>query len=452
MAKKCYVGVDNFKTRTLPSGYTQIDYIESSGTQYIDTGFKPNQDTKFVIDCYFLESNTGTDHHIASVNNSSQYYALRAKADLTGFAHRYYNTALANVASDSLYGRHTFVRDKNKTSIDSGTQTTATYGTFQITNTLPISCFKNASGATSGFSKLRIYSCYIYDNGTLVRDFVPCKNSGGVAGLYDLVNGVFYTDAAGGSFAAGATHGYKAREVKKMRTGVSNVARNVRKGYIGVNNVARLFFQGGLKLREYNEGDIVYLNESGKPVAFYVAKHNYESGLNGAGRTLLVRKDCYDKRGWNDASGGSNTYATCDLNKWFNNTYVKLFDSDVQSAISTTKFSYTVGGKKATVQTLSRSVFALSVTELNVTYSYANTEGSALPIAEILKIAYYGGSAVDQLTRSADKRTDREFYLYVKKDGTASNSWPNYNYYSRPAFTLPETTAFDASTNEFLGV
>ena len=36
-------------TMALPSGYTQYEYIESSGTQYIDTGFKPNQDTRVVM-------------------------------------------------------------------------------------------------------------------------------------------------------------------------------------------------------------------------------------------------------------------------------------------------------------------------------------------------------------------------------------------------------------------
>ena len=39
------------------------------------------------------------------------------------------------------------------------------------------------------------------------------------------------------------------------------------------------------------------LMNSGLP--FYLAKHDYESGLNGAGRTLFVRKDCYDERKWN---------------------------------------------------------------------------------------------------------------------------------------------------------
>ena len=48
----------------------------------------------------------------------------------------------------------------------------------------------------------------------------------------------------------------------------------------------------GIHLNTITPGAILYLNESGSPVPFYIAKHDYESGLNGAGRTLVVRKDC----------------------------------------------------------------------------------------------------------------------------------------------------------------
>ena len=34
----------------LPSGYTQLEYIESTGTQYIDTGIKANLNTKAILD------------------------------------------------------------------------------------------------------------------------------------------------------------------------------------------------------------------------------------------------------------------------------------------------------------------------------------------------------------------------------------------------------------------
>ena len=43
----------------------------------------------------------------------------------------------------------------------------------------------------------------------------------------------------------------------------------------------------GKQLSDYAEGDIVKINENGTPVEFYVAKHNYQTRLNGTGRTLL---------------------------------------------------------------------------------------------------------------------------------------------------------------------
>ena len=57
----------------------------------------------------------------------------------------------------------------------------------------------------------------------------------------------------------------------------------------------------------------VKLKENGVLVEFYVAKHNYESGLNGSGRTLLVRKDCYDQRQWHGSN--VNAYATSAIDK-----------------------------------------------------------------------------------------------------------------------------------------
>ena len=42
----------------------------------------------------------------------------------------------------------------------------------------------------------------------------------------------------------------------------------------------------GTSLGNIDEGTIITLNESASPVEFYVAKQDYESGLNGAGRTL----------------------------------------------------------------------------------------------------------------------------------------------------------------------
>jgi hypothetical protein len=45
---------------------------------------------------------------------------------------------------------------------------------------------------------MKLYSLKIWDDGTLVRDFVPCTDENGKPGLYDTVNGQMYYNMAGG--------------------------------------------------------------------------------------------------------------------------------------------------------------------------------------------------------------------------------------------------------------
>ena len=183
-------------------------------------------------------------------------------------------------------------------------------------------------------------------------------------------------------------------------------------------------------------GSIVKLKENGVLVDFYVAKHDYENGLNGSGRTLVVRKDCYDTRQWHTSN--VNAYATSAIDTWLNSTYKNLLDADIRGVIGTTKIKYTPGNGNTTVGTLERAIFLLSVTELGRSASYANTEGTALSIASSLQIAYLNGSAVVQWTRSPyTSSTGRACCLYT--DGGVGLSSCYGTRGSRPAFTLPST-------------
>lgn len=182
-------------------------------------------------------------------------------------------------------------------------------------------------------------------------------------------------------------------------------------------------------------GSIVKLKENGVLVDFYVAKHDYENGLNGSGRTLVVRKDCYDTRQWHTSN--VNAYATSAIDTWLNSTYKNLLDADIRGVIGTTKIKYTPGNGNTTVGTLERAIFLLSVTELGRSASYANTEGTALSIASSLQIAYLNGSAVVQWTRSPNTGgTYRACCLGTSGD---VNYYCDSTYGSRPAFTLPST-------------
>ena len=183
-------------------------------------------------------------------------------------------------------------------------------------------------------------------------------------------------------------------------------------------------------------GSIVKLKENGVLVDFYVAKHDYENGLNGSGRTLVVRKDCYDTRQWHTSN--VNAYATSAIDTWLNSTYKNLLDADIRGVIGTTKIKYTPGNGNTTVGTLERAIFLLSVTELGKTASYANTEGTALSIASSLQIAYLNGSAVVQWTRSPYTYSTNYAY-YLSTDGDVGGGGCYFTGGSRPAFTLPST-------------
>lgn len=196
-------------------------------------------------------------------------------------------------------------------------------------------------------------------------------------------------------------------------------------------------FSKGIPLSTITPGAILYINESGSPVPFYIAKHDYESGLNGAGRTLLVRKDCYDKRAFNREN---NAFSGSSMDTWLNNTWLKLLDADIQAAISKTKFYYTTGNGNNTVTTIQRAVFLLSVTELGQSSGDVNTEGTALAsaVCSQLAIAYYDGSATVQWTRTPSTR-DTIYVFAMRTDGGLQKNKSSGFKGSRPTFTLPDT-------------
>lgn len=185
------------------------------------------------------------------------------------------------------------------------------------------------------------------------------------------------------------------------------------------------------------EGSIVKLKEDGKLVEFYVAKHNYESSLNGMGRTLVVRKDCYTPtKQWNDSA--VTVYASSAIDAWLNSNYKNLLDTDILGVIRSTKFKYTLGYGNTTVGTLQRAIFLLSGTELGGSANWCNVEGTALETARLLQIAYYNGSTVNQWTRSPSKDSTVES-VYFTNHGYIYYNTCHFAYGARPAFTLPST-------------
>lgn len=178
-----------------PDGYTRLQYIQSTGTQYINTGYTPNSNTRVVLNAYNLSASSSWAFG-AWTSSSSRQFAYSCGS--YGFRYGSTNATMDTAPVGSLQ------IDFNKNAYNrNGTTGTMSEQTF--TCEYPFFLFTiNAKGtASSGKFTGQVSSCQIYDDGVLVRDYAPYLNASGVAGLYDMVNGVFYGDAAGGAFVAG---------------------------------------------------------------------------------------------------------------------------------------------------------------------------------------------------------------------------------------------------------
>ena len=187
----------------VPDGYTQLEYIESTGTQYIDTNFTPNQDTRVVLDHVFTSSTLVSGFGARYGYNTNGFvYCAELNSD-TSKSYVQYGAIYQSSANLDGFNRHTVDFNKNLFYQD-GTQIYS-FDISTFTVSLPILLFAyNDSTVPIISSGMRCYSSKIYDNGTLIRDFIPAKrNSDSVIGLYDIVNGVFYTNAGTGEFVAG---------------------------------------------------------------------------------------------------------------------------------------------------------------------------------------------------------------------------------------------------------
>ena len=180
--------------RDLPVGYTEIAYIQTTGEQYINTGVVPSPDSRVI--CDFQATDKDSENHIFGSRSSStsRCFAFSIRGTGTwrfGYGSGYTGSKVADT------NRHIVDVNKNVCSLDGDVLYTKDYEEFTGAYTIHISAVK-ASGMYEGRAK--IYSCKIYDDGTLVRDYVPCINSKGEAGLWDKVENKFYGNVGTGEF------------------------------------------------------------------------------------------------------------------------------------------------------------------------------------------------------------------------------------------------------------
>ena len=203
--------------------------------------------------------------------------------------------------------------------------------------------------------------------------------------------------------------------------------------------------QAGTPLGNLAEGTLITIKENGAPVEFYVSKQNYEPGLNGNGRTLVVRKDVWQNVSWGTTNDDWVVFYTSNLCNVLNTTYKSLFSEKTQELMGSTKYNSSDGPY---FYTPSNSVFCLSMRELFPNrISACPVEGETLPIADTLKIANFNGSPSTWYTRTLFTGSFISAW-YIDTSGSYNwmyQSGGNNPMGARPCFTLPSTALVDSS-------
>lgn len=441
----------------LPSGYTKLDYIESSGTQYINTGFKPNQNTRCVIDIENLSSGQAAffGARASQTAASFTYFSLTATTGRSD-----YGSSKQSMTFTNTVGRYTVDQNKNVCTAN-GVTATGTANTFQLTNNLYLMAVNQADAAIQN-AKLKLYSAKVYDNGTLVRDFIPCKNASGTIGLWDNVNSVFYANAGTGTFSTGKKHktlidgtGY---EIKSGRVLIAGTGYDIKKGRTLMGGTG-YDISFGTPVGELAVGSSVYMNVNGVRKEFIVVHQGnpdsslYDASCNG---TWVLMKDVYAKVD----VGVDYYYHTGKTNAYLNNTFLKLLDSGVQASIKQVKIPYTTWGYVSTyygnvihkgANGLSTKIFAPAAGEVSndfdgagdgATLDYfandsANTTGCSNRVAYLNGAAAYWKLRTPDLSGNGSQVSTISGTYYISDRGALNTSNYMHTYGMRPQFIFP---------------
>ena len=427
----------------LPAGYQEVEYIESTGTQWIDTGISvPHATARVVVDFEITSIPTSSEGPYSVTGHTNNAFNWT-----TNFLYIYTDSTFAVcgvVAGSATKGqRYVFDYNSNGYSVNGGNFVSAarTY-TDGYNDTIFYS--------SGRYSKFRLYAYKLYDGNTLVRDMIPCyRKSDHVAGMYDLANGVFYTNAGSGVFTKGADVG---GSISVTPGGIIPQKYALRR---------RMMISGGgvalppvdTPLENWTWEQIIALSNSGTDPRNYFAVgdqknlvlttgeivptvigdfyHNTITGTNIKAPIAFTFKNCLNTTykmndSWTNAGGwdGSNMRKTHMENIF--NTFPAELRAD--GAVKYVDVVATAGSTSTTLVTSSDRLRLHSITELGLTYHYAGTEGT--------KYAYYtsgnriktvNGSVNYYWTRSPSTANSGTF-CFVDSSGNANHPISEFAY------------------------
>ena len=404
----------------LPQGYQEVEYIESSGTQYIDTGYIVNaSDT---ISWEFTAMIPSQSEAFMGANGYLQFHVTSSGVGVS--------TLNASGLGAKKTFRIDFSNSVTKLYIDNTLVETKDWaGSYSGAN-VKLGIFKLGDADNGWHTTISPVSCTLYEYAINIGEnevsrCVPCyRKADNVAGLYDLVNNVFYTNAGSGVFAVGADSNKHA------------IATITPGGVIPMQYALRrrmmMAGSGRALITDLALGAFINIATDGG-----AGTPNYEiADINNLvpGGVVLVRKNIHSK-----SEFGSSTYYP---GSTLDNTMTSIYNSlpeKLQSKIMDATFALLSSGS------ITRKVFALTYTMAGFGENYNTAEGKALQLytSNENRIKKYNGSA-DTWWLSSPKVP----YAYlVNTNGAASyHNRPN-SHGVVPAFVISSKTRYDPTPN-----
>lgn len=204
-------------------GYALLEYIESSGTQSLNTAYTWNSENTLIVadinpitvangqtlfgNEEYYSSSGRYFSHIVYKNSNVFYYYLGTGSGSTfniTLGERQMFESFTKGAKACLRSNGVVLEERSYSGyVQSGKYSSSTDSTKGY-----IHIFSNYNTGRGGVlqqtTKMRMYRFTMYDDGVMVRDIIPCKRiSDGAVGAYDLVTESFLPNAGTGTFIAG---------------------------------------------------------------------------------------------------------------------------------------------------------------------------------------------------------------------------------------------------------
>lgn len=179
----------------------EIEYLESSGTQWIDTGILGNAPIESFVD---FSVNNLNAQVILGGSSSPRVYLVEVsyKKFCIGY-NKVFKFGSSNIETNTRYNTHTVFKAGTQQLYVNDVLSISSDLNETVTSNYSLALFRLGSSSSSQFNTYgKIYNCKIIQNDVLVRDYIPVR-VGQVGYMYDKVSGQLFGNSGSGNFILG---------------------------------------------------------------------------------------------------------------------------------------------------------------------------------------------------------------------------------------------------------